>query len=63
MRHMRTFRVTDLRLGRTTLATSSRDWKLSAIRARGILRADDARMQDIVKASRMLWSASRALRR
>ena len=57
------FRVYDLRLGRVTDATPTRDWKLSAIRARGILKVEDARTQDIAKASAMLWRASRALRR
>ena len=60
MRH--TTRVIDLRLGRTTNASASRDWRQVAIRARGILRAEDERTRDVARASRMLWSFARLKR-
>ena len=55
--------VYDLRLGRATLATLTRDWRQVARASRATLAKDDARLRDVIGATRSLWRVSRALKR
>jgi hypothetical protein len=55
-------RVADLRLGRETTWTATRDWRQAAKSAHGALKVEERHTKMLMEMSRKLWRVSRMLR-